>query len=226
MYRCLFLGRFGKWGVLLFTCSFVRLRSRAGFNRNSLGFSGCSDQPLLITFECINYSAELRHITHSESSTLLPSLWKEALRPAAPRGGRVGGTQSWLRRPALDSSCLWSQLLEQNLVLTAGGLPAASPCPAPCELRDVWRWKARRLRVLLFRFCPCVWPGIILAANISICSRDNGFPSWRVLGNMINHLNHCDRHMWKRKCWEPEGSWARPLGQPGQGGVPASHVDP
>lgn len=51
-----------------------------------------------------------------------------------------------------------------------GRLCAASPCPAPS--RAAWvrsglsGGRARPLRVLLFQFCPCLLPGIILAANV------------------------------------------------------------
>lgn len=108
------------------------------------------------------------------------------------------------------------------------------PCHAQllsclCEVRDLSRWKARPLRVLLFQFCHCVWPVIILATNIFQMQSWQLLPSWCVLGNMMNHWNHWDQQMgkWKHRVDRKGLRQGHSASQvQGQGGtLSASHME-
>ena len=111
----------------------------------------------------------------------------------APQRGRVGGTQGWLRKPALDSSCLRSHPPEENFVPTIWRAPSCLTMPSSWAVRakpgiyqdkmqDFWRFLSSGPALVVD--LESYWQ-----QAFSKCSRDNCFPSWRSLGNMTNHQN-------------------------------------
>ena len=111
----------------------------------------------------------------------------------APQRGRVGGTQGWLRRPALDSSCLRSHPPEENFVLTIWRAPSCLTMPSSWAVRaesgiyqdkmlDFWRFLSSSPALVVD--LESYWQ-----QTFSKCSRDNCFPSWHSLGNMMNPQN-------------------------------------
>lgn len=144
VYRFLFLGKFGV--LLLFLCLFACLRFtfRSLLYQNLFWASLATETFLLIKIQA--HQLFIRAQTHYTQLVIhAPALlWKEALSPAAPRGRRGGGTQAWLRRPALDSSWLRSHCHTESCSNDLVG----SVLPRHAHVRS--GREARPLRILFF----------------------------------------------------------------------------
>lgn len=206
-----FRGVFRSLGFCCCPCLFACCRSRfKGLTESLWGFPGYRNQFLLI-----NIRAHLLFIwawTHYTLRVIQAAalLVKGGFESDGPTERRVGGTQGWLRRPALDSSCLRSHPPEENFVLTIWRAPSCLTVPsswAVCaksgiyqdKMLDFWRFHSSSPALVID--LESYWQ-----QTFSKCSRDNCFPSWHLLGNMMNHQNRGTSRSGKQKWGMEEGS--------------------